>query len=469
MWVIRRAACESIPCSWVSDIRTEKRVAIMYAVKKMAARIDPDLREVMSGAFISFALKIVGMAAAFAVSVVVARTLTKDGAGLYFLSISVITILSTVGRLGFENTVVRFVASNAAESNWSVVRSVYEKSMGFVLTGSLVISAVLFLTAGTLANRLFGKPDAIVVLRIASCTITPTALLMIQGDALRGLKWIISSQFVKRVSLPTLTLVLLYPMIKVAGVGGAVGAYSIAGLLTLFGAHVWWKRTLPKASRNNSSPSNTIHLKQLAIVSLPIFGYVMCGLIMQQAGTVLVGIWGSAASVSNFSVAQRTANLLLLPLLAAITILAPKFAAMAKLQQWTQLEALTRRSLLFIAGTGIPVCVILYVFSRDILSVFGPTYVPASNLLHILIIGIFASMISGPTGTLLTMAGYEKDCLVAGALAVVAFVTLAVVTIPSMGARGAAFATALAMVVQNVILFLYCRRHMGFWLVPAFR
>jgi O-antigen/teichoic acid export membrane protein len=60
------------------------------------------------------------------------------------------------------------------------------------------------------------------------------------------------------------------------------------------------------------------------------------------------------------------------------------------------------------------------------------------------------------------MAGYQKSCAAAFALAVVVNIGLNVVLIPRFGLVGAASATTVAMLVETLAITLLVRRHFGF-------
>ena len=83
----------------------------MSALKALTQRfhsMDGHLREVLTGASIAFLLRVLGAAAAFALNMVIGRLLGAEGAGLYFLALSVALIGSLLAQLGLANTLLRF-------------------------------------------------------------------------------------------------------------------------------------------------------------------------------------------------------------------------------------------------------------------------------------------------------------------------------------------------------------------------
>ncbi len=157
------------------------------------------LQEVFKGASSALLIRVLGTVIGFVVSVMIARFLGAEGSGIYFLTISVVMIGSTIGRLGFDNTVVRFIAAHASQNEWAEVGFVYRLTIKLVGITSALMAVLLFLSADWVATEIFGKVYMIVPLRIASVAILPFSLLMIHAECLRGLKKIPSSQWIKTV------------------------------------------------------------------------------------------------------------------------------------------------------------------------------------------------------------------------------------------------------------------------------
>ncbi|MDD1608304.1 MAG: hypothetical protein LUQ18_07380, partial [Methylococcaceae bacterium] len=66
--------------------------------------------------------------------------------------------------------------------------------------------------------------------------------------------------------------------------------------------------------------------KQLLASSLPLLGAEVLKQVMQALPLILLGVWGSSVDVGLFGVAQRTARLVSLVLIAANIVVAPKLA-----------------------------------------------------------------------------------------------------------------------------------------------
>src|SRR5262245_11776050 len=118
---------------------------------------DPHMSEIISGAGISLTWRIIGAGLAFVFSLLLARFLGGQQAGLYFLAISIVMVVSVASRLGLDNALVRFAASNASQENWIGVRGLVVKGIGIAGMLSLVTTIILFAGADWAARTIFSE------------------------------------------------------------------------------------------------------------------------------------------------------------------------------------------------------------------------------------------------------------------------------------------------------------------------
>ncbi len=421
------------------------------------------MREVLKGASSAFAIRVLGTLIGFIVSVVVARLLGAEGAGVYFLAISIASVAAMVGRIGFDNTVVRFVASLASARDWAGVRFVNGTASGVVAAASLLISVVFFVGAKWLAVDIFGKPIMETPFRIAALSVLPLSLAMIQAESLRGLKSIPASQWIKTVLISLGTLAFLYPLVRTRGANGAVAAYTIATAFTALIAWALWRRAFRHRCEPDSGVYEQRSVKRLFRSSWPLFGVALTGLVIQQAGTVFLGIWRTTDAVGVFNVASRIANLLLFPLIAMISIITPKFAEMHRQSDISGMQKLAVSSSRILTLFALPVSIGFIVASDWILSLFGPSFAGGAIILQVLIVGVLVNAATGAVSEILMMTGHEDDCRNVNAAGAASLVILCVALIPVYGAVGAAIAVTIGVAIKNLLMVYMTHKRLGFW------
>ena len=94
-------------------------------------------------------------------------------------------------------------------------------------------------------------------------------------------------------------------------------------------------------------------------------------------------------------------------------------------------------------------------------AVFGEEYADGRIALAILCVGQLTNALVGSVGFLLNMTGNERDVAKGFAIAAIINIALNLVLIPLFGIEGAAFATAVSMMVWNVLLYRQARAKLG--------
>ena len=105
---------------------------------------------------------------------------------------------------------------------------------------------------------------------------------------------------------------------------------------------------------------------------------------------------------------------------------------------------------------------LLLAFGRPLLSLFGPQFADGYHLMFILAVGLLARAAIGPMERFLNMLGQQRACALVYAGAFAINIAMCFVLIPHWGADGAAIATATALVIETISLFMIARNRLGF-------
>ncbi|MBK7353128.1 MAG: oligosaccharide flippase family protein [Nitrosomonas sp.] len=203
------------------------------------------MNEVAKGTLLAFGLKVIGAGLAFIFNVIIARLLGAEGVGLFFLALSFTTIGSVIGRLGLDNTLLRFIAIHMAKGEISQVKGVYLLGMTMASIASGTLALLGFWLSPWIAIEIFDKPTLVEPLKWMSLAILPFAILNLQAESLKGLKCIRDALLVQSIGIPIVGILLIFPLTKLGGVEGSIWAYLIATIIvTLLGFSFWLKNTM---------------------------------------------------------------------------------------------------------------------------------------------------------------------------------------------------------------------------------
>ena len=161
--------------------------------------------------------------------------------------------------------------------------------------------------------------------------------------------------------------------------------------------------------------------------------------------------------VGIYAPAARLAALVGVPLLAVSVVLEPMMARLDGAGARKKLERLYVRVNWGTAAIGVGLGAVLVIVGRPLLGLFGPGYEKGFSAFAILVAGQVVSMITGSSGTLLTMVGWSKLALANALFALALNVGLGLILIPRYGFVGAAIGTSSALASIGVLQLLQVR------------
>tara|TARA_R110001592_G_scaffold122742_1_gene329764 strand:+ start:2042 stop:3382 length:1341 start_codon:yes stop_codon:yes gene_type:complete len=431
--------------------------------KVKVLRTDPHMQEVARGTMLAFALKIVGSSLAFGFNVAVARLLGAEGAGLYFLALSVTAIGSVIGRVGLDNALLRFVATHAARGEWGKVQAVHALGMRLAVIVSGVLSLFGFFAAGWMAETLFQKPELAEPLRWMSLSILPFAILNLQAESLKGLKRLREAMLLQSIGVPLIGLLLIWSLASIAGVEGVSWGYLVATtMVALLGIWAW-----RSACGGDAEDASRYPFVDLWVSAKPLFIIALMNTSLTWLPMLVLGVWVSAAEVGVFGAANRLALLVSFLLVTLNNVVAPKFAELHAKDDLKAMGQLARRSAAMLTLLASPLFLLLFIFSEKIMGLFGPEFASGGTVLAILLVGQVINVYTGSVRFLLIMSGNEKT--IRNIIIISALLQLALVMtlVPLIGIIGAAIATVSALITMNLTSVYAVYRKLGVITTPG--
>lgn len=426
-------------------------------------KTDKHMIEVARGTILAFILKVIGAGLAFAFNVAIARLLGAEGAGLFFLALSVTAVGSVLGRVGLDNTLLRFIATHTAKSEISLVKGVYSLGMRLAITVSCALSLLGFLLSPWIAIEIFNKPTLTESLQWMSLAILPFAILNLHGACLKGLKHIRDALLIQSISVPLFGLLFIWPLANIGGVEGVSWSYLAATIISALLGYFIWQKATAKYGENPSSYSFPFLLnscKPLFITSLMNYA------VLPWAPLVILGIWADSQDVGIYGAASRIAMLVSFILITINNVLAPKFAELYAKNDFINLEKTARKSTLMITLLASPLFILLIFAGEWVMMLYGTEFIDGAFILTILAIGQFINVITGSVDNLLIVTGNElivRNLVILGAILQI---ILCLIFIPLVGMTGAAIGTAAAVATINISSAYLVKKKIGITTIP---
>ncbi|MCP8617502.1 flippase [Salirhabdus salicampi] len=422
--------------------------------KKLKDKLDDNFKGILKGSVIAFLIKMLGAIINFTANIVLARFLGAEGAGVYFLALTLSTAASVIGRMGLDNTMLRYISSSKAENNLGKLMSVYRKSMFISLTVSTVVAILILVTSQFIGTIIFNDPSLVIPLKIMALSVIPFALLNLHAEALKAIGKISKAIFVQGLGVPLLFLSFMFVFYKENSVESVAIAYVLSTVFILLIGYLFWTNSI---KANKGYKSDNFETNVILATSLPLLWVSLMNLVMNIADTVMLGMFSDSKDVGIYGVVLRITMISSMLLIAINSVVGPKFSELwtkGELSKLTKLSQLSTFIMLLIAISFLTPFLIIPEF---ILSLFGEEFIQGTLALIILAIGQFVVLATGPVAYLLMMTGHEKfhrnNVVLCGILNII----LNFVLIPNYGLPGAAVATATSLILKNILAVIFVK------------
>lgn len=397
----------------------------------------------------TFGLRMAGIGLSFMAQAISARFMGSDHYGLFVYALAFTPVLSWLAQLGMVQTAIRYVAIYNSQKDFGAIRGF----MSFATRGTLGACLTIALAAAMIGWILKDDMDDLrrQIFVLALLHVPFLALSELRVGVLRGLLKISFAELPENLVRPLLLIILLSAVYfgskdLVDPVTAMLISLAVAMANFLLGS-AWLRQSLPKGV-SGSPPS--YRKQEWLNMAVPMFVVVGIQLLISQLDVLLIGSMVGTKQAGAYAVAARIADFAAFGLVVAGSVTAPLIAA-----HWNNRAFRDLRRLLKITAIGNALFVLAAAsliagMGKDILGIFGASFVDAYPLLIMLLAGKSLYALTGLGTILLTMTGHQKEAtwLMGGGLAVQ--LPLELYLIDRHGAMGAAVASAIAVAGINL-------------------
>jgi O-antigen/teichoic acid export membrane protein len=418
--------------------------------KRIIKRIAKGTTIVLVG---NFSAKVTG----FIFSVLIIRHITQEEFGLFSLGLAIINIIVMLSTLGFAQGVPRYISYQLGKKEYSKAWGSIVSSFRICSFLSMSFAFLLFIQADTIAQFLNkpGLSNSIKILAFAIPIISISNLLISQ---LRATQNVVGRTFFGDLLRPiaAIILILLVIFYKLS-YNWILYGYIISFLITFIPLFFYAKRTIATSIPIDKCSSVA---KEIVLFSLPLLGVGMLSQIIARIDTLVLGYLESAQSIGLYSSALRLSLLIPTILNAANFLYLP---VASKLYSQNKTEAYIKIYSLMTKWTFIltmPFFLHMFFAHHIVLhSCFGPAYTAASLPLQILSLGFFIHVLFGMNIMTCISIGKPRILLYSQIIALSANLVLDILLIPSFGITGAAIASCISLILNNVLITIFVYRY----------
>ena len=396
--------------------------------------------------------------AGLCLAVILARWLGAQGYGQYAFVMALVLLLLIPAEFGVPDWLMRRVAQTECHQSGSIalVKCV-------TITGALGAGVAIF--ASGAAFVLVRDQDLFLALIVGFCLLPLRGALNTFGFYLRGLARAQAAQ-IGHVLLPTILglAAILLAMSALQPMRSAQTAllFRLFAVAVSIGLVAWALRNQLGQLRDQIH-NTSLRIRDILQGAAPFMLIGAMTRLLTRTDVIMLGLLASTTEAGIYFVALQGALVVQFAMTVSNAITTPEFARMhaaLRIDELRKYAAMTARSVLVV---GIPIAGCLVLFGGALLgALFGPDFAMGATPLAILALGHVVSSAFGAPGFLLNMTGREYTSFRIYSGLAILNIALNALLIPIAGATGAAIATACVLVLQNILLWIAVRNHLGF-------
>jgi O-antigen/teichoic acid export membrane protein len=199
----------------------------------------------------------------------------------------------------------------------------------------------------------------------------------------------------------------------------------------------------------------------VASLSLALFAVQGLEFGLAQTDKIVLGVYLHAREVGIYSIAAALVAFVSLALQSVNQIFSPTIAELHARGEMELLARLFRSLVKWTLGLTVPLAIVMILYARSIMGMFGWDFVSGWPVLAVGTIGQLVNCGVGSVGYLLLMSGHQQKWLRIQSVMAVALVILNLLLIPRVGMLGAAIAVATITSASNLLCLREVRRSLG--------
>lgn len=419
----------------------------------------PGLEHIVKNAGITLGGAALGGAMVFVNEIILARFLGVELYGLYALAFVMAKIGEILSLFGLRIAILHFLPIYRSEQRTGLVVGTVLAALILPVVIGCLLAILLWLAAPWLAREGFDEPAAVPYMRTLAFAIPFMSLSEILGYVTRGFGHSAYYVITRNLVPPVAFMVLLTSLrvidadpIWVTGafvvsyfLGFVVGA---ACVVKVTGQILW--RVAPR-----------FRFRKLYGYAFPIMLNTILYMVVGFTDILMLGAFMNPEQVGIYRACLQIIILFDMIGLAFNAATSHIYPVLAKQGKREELDHAYTTAIRWVTILAVPAFLIIALNAGDILSLLGPAFPVGAVALTILAAGQLVKSCLGSAGFLMVISGHQTVETVNALVAAVINVVLNFLLIPIYGIVGAATATAISMLVFNILRVVQVRILLG--------
>lgn len=415
--------------------------------------------DIRSASIGSLLLKFATAALGVLNAVLLARMMSLEGLGYYVLVYSTMILLLVPVNMGIPNLITRYMSKYMVHDQWKEIKGLMIKTNVFVLVMVLVLLFLAFVSYFLWWRRYDAElVDSFV---IGFGLIPVIGFGSLWASALRGMKLVvlanISDQFLRTFLFSILILACLVTKVEMSPLVAITIQLIASALSAMVALLLVVRKLLPKLKGLRPIYYTKEWIKQT--IPFSINGGVQT-IRSRMVNYILIG-FGSVESVALYEVATKGSILVSFTLDAMANAISPFVSSYYEKGNMEVLQRILRKAGRVVFLFSAPVAALFILGGEGLIAlIFGPEYTGAYIPLAIMCVGQLISALVGLVGLLLNMTGGQAVFSRNNVIMMVLQLVLSIPMVIWFDVVGAAIVNALLVILQNLTLLHYVKKHL---------
>lgn len=441
--------------------KIEKKLNIIKNKFKDSSEI---LKKFISGGFWAFlgkgTLQLVGIV----FNTIIARLLSPDDIGEYFIVTSIIAVVGVFFSLGLPRASVRIISRFVAQGDNQKAHGSIIVILGIYFLASILAGLFLLFGGGTwLAEHVFkseflGNLSGLMAFWILNHNFQKLFAEIFRGfHKIKMASMLTGSGVINRIMQ---VIVLIIALI----LDYEVDLLNLIWLLIISqtAINIWAFSVLIKQLSKDKKPTKFLKFRQLFSITWPFWIRTLSVLSLNQGAFWILGSFHPPDETAVFGFAYKLSLLLFIPRQIINEFIAPIISELYTKKEIQRLEEIIRSISSIISIISIFVYIIIVFWGGEILTLFfGDFYRSGSTLLLVFSTGFFVNTLTGSNGLLLMMTGHQKQYARIFTIIGILSVIFQYIFVPNGGAMATAVIVSSTIVLDALFSMIYTYKQVG--------
>ncbi len=399
--------------------------------------------------------------AALISTVLLARLLSAEELGAYFLLLSLVSMAAVFAQFGLSRSMVRLVAESVVDKETQSPRQIVRS--GFII-GSMstifVCSILYFYGIEAINAAVLNYSNIIEIKPIIVIWVIMIVFRGLMTESLRGLQ---NFKLATLFGDPLTRTLLAFTFFVIWLVYGTTDLYFVAlatvaciGFVLILGLRSLYRKISIYPKHGDVKYSDIVSL------SWPLLIITLTNIALTQADIWIIGAFHSQSEVALYGAAARLVLLVSISFTIVNAAVPPLIAELYKSDNKQHLESLVRTAATFAAIPSSIILVTIFLYSEQIMvALYGETYREGALVLMILSVGQFINVCTGSAGAALSMTGHQRILMNITTANAILMLLGGILVAPNYGALGVAVVAASALTLTNLLAVWMVRKRLG--------